>query len=111
MDAYFKRTGKNALSCPLRITHCVPQEKFPKSQTRNLLINSFLAKYMDKIAGYNPCLVICMFMDVNSLACMAGIRRGGKGEKQAREVREDWTGEGRGDRCLQRRYCFLHSTI
>lgn len=61
------QAGKNALSCPLRITHCVPQEKFPQSQSRSLLINSLWAKRMDKIAGYNPCSFICVFMNVNSL--------------------------------------------
>ena len=43
------------------------------------------------------------------LACMAGVRRGGKGERRAREVREDRTREDRGRGRLQGRYCFLYS--
>ena len=45
------------------------------------------------------------------LACMAGIRRGGKGERRASEAREDRTREDRGRERLQGCYCFLHSAL
>ena len=41
---------------------------------------------------------------------MAGVRRGGKGERRTREAREDRTREDCGKGHLQRRNCFLHST-
>ena len=47
---------------------------------------------------------------IQQLACVAGVRRGGKGERRTREAREDRTQEDCGKGRLQRRNCFLHST-
>ena len=43
------------------------------------------------------------------LACVAGVRRGRKEERRAREAREDRTREDRDRGRLQGRYCFLYS--
>ena len=45
------------------------------------------------------------------LACVAGVRRGRKEERRAREAREDRTQEDRGRGRLQGRYCFLYSAL
>ena len=45
------------------------------------------------------------------IACVAGVQRGGKGERRAREARGDRTREDRGRGRLQGRYCFLHSAL
>ena len=42
---------------------------------------------------------------------MTGVRRGGKGNRGASEVREDRTREDRGRGRLQGRYCFLYSAL
>ena len=43
------------------------------------------------------------------LACVAGVQRGRKEERRAREAREDRTREDRDRGRLQGRYCFLYS--
>ena len=45
------------------------------------------------------------------VVCVAGVQRGGKGERRAREAREDRTREDRGRGRLQGRYCFLYSAL
>ena len=47
----------------------------------------------------------------HELACVAGVRRGRKEERRAREAREDRTGEDRGRGRLQGRYCFLYFAL
>ena len=45
------------------------------------------------------------------VAFMAGVRRRMKGERRAREAREDRIREDRGRGRLQGRYCFLYSAL
>ena len=45
------------------------------------------------------------------VACVAGVRRGRKEERRAREAREDRTREDRGRGRLQGRYCFLYFAL
>ena len=37
------------------------------------------------------------FSFTGNLACVAGVRRGGKGERRASEMREDWMRKDRGN--------------
>ena len=54
--------------------------------------------------------VAIMQIDRN-IACVAGVRRGRKEERRAREAREDRMREDRGRGRLQGRYCFLYSAL
>ena len=49
--------------------------------------------------------------DNHTFLTLTGVQRGGKGERRAREAREDRTREDRGRGRLQGRYCFLHSAL
>ena len=65
-----------------------------------------LANYVNSVPLY--AYFLSMFFDVSvvqlTLACAAGVRRGRKEERRAREAREDGTREDRATGRLQERY-------